>query len=423
MLSSGGTASAATAAAHGSWTVLSGPAGGAVGSARSAERAGAGNAVGLDMGGTSADVSVSLGGAAAVTSGREVGGRELALPMVDVHTVGAGGGSIAWWDEGGALRVGPRSAGADPGPAAYGRGGSQPTVTDAHVVLGHLDPAEPQAGGLRLDGHAARAAVERFAAGGDMDVEVAAAGILEVAGHAMAQAVRVMTVERGIDPREMALVAFGGAGPLHAAAVAGELGMTRVVAPNASGVLSALGLVVSERRRDVVESVLLSRHDLTRETVAEVVARLGRRGREELGEPDAELRATYDLRYSGQAYELAVDAPLEPDPAELRREFDRAHRDRYGYDDPDAELQLVTVRVAAATPGAELRSAQPREAEDLGERPIYAGGEWPLARRYGPGRAEVNGPAVFRLPGSTLLVPRGWHAKADEDGVTMERQS
>ena len=421
MLSSGGTAAAAMAAEHGSWTVLSGPAGGAVGSARMAERAGAGDAVGLDMGGTSADVSVAVGGAAAVTSGREVGGRALALPMVDVHTVGAGGGSIAWWDEGGALRVGPQSAGADPGPAAYGRGGQEPTVTDAHVLLGHFDPAEPQAGGLKLDHDAAHRAVERFGAAGDMPGEVAAAGILEVASNAMAQAVRVMTVERGVDPRGMALVAFGGAGPLHAAAVAEELGMRRVVAPNASGVLSALGLVVSERRRDVVESVLLSGDALTREAVTEVVARLGGRGREELGEPEAELRATYDLRYAGQAYELGVQAALAPEPAALRRDFDRAHAERYGYEDPDAELELVTVRVAAAMPGAQLRPAEAREAEDLGERPVYVDGQWPVAQRRGPGRAELDGPAIFRLPGSTLLVPPGWRAKADDDGVAMER--
>ncbi|MBD0281071.1 MAG: hydantoinase/oxoprolinase family protein, partial [Thermoleophilaceae bacterium] len=176
MLSSGGTAAAASAARHGSWTVLSGPAGGAVGAARVTAAAGTGDAVGLDMGGTSCDVSVAFGGLAAVGAGREVGGRALALPMVDVHTVGAGGGSIAWWDEGGALRVGPRSAGADPGPAAYGRGGDEPTVTDAHVVLGHLDPQEPQAGGLKLDGDAAARVVEGFGARHDMSPEVAAAG-------------------------------------------------------------------------------------------------------------------------------------------------------------------------------------------------------------------------------------------------------
>ena len=286
MLSSGGTASSGTAASHGSWTVLSGPAGGAVGAARVAKRAGGGEgggaaaraAVGLDMGGTSCDVSVAIGGAAAVGHGREIGGRALALPMVDVHTVGAGGGSIAWRDAGGALRVGPRSAGAEPGPACYGRGGTEPTVTDADLLLGWLDADSPLAGGVRLDREAAEHAVGGLAADLGLTVEEAAAGIARVASTEMAQAVRVVTVERGIDPREMALVAFGGAGPLHAAQIADELGMRRVIAPIASGVLSALGLVVSERRRDVVESVLLGGDDLTSEAVAEVVERLGERG-------------------------------------------------------------------------------------------------------------------------------------------------
>ncbi|MGH2763190.1 MAG: hydantoinase/oxoprolinase family protein, partial [Thermoleophilaceae bacterium] len=222
MLSSGGTAGAATAARHGSWTVLSGPAGGAVGCARVAERAGASAAVGLDMGGTSCDVSLALGGAAAVGHGREVGGRALALPMVDVHTVGAGGGSIAWRDAGGALRVGPESAGADPGPACYGKGGERPTVTDANLLLGYLDAGSPLAGGVELDFDAAGKALGELAGQLDLSVEETAAGVARVASVEMAQAVRVVTVERGIDPRDLALVPFGGAGPLHAARIAEE---------------------------------------------------------------------------------------------------------------------------------------------------------------------------------------------------------
>jgi N-methylhydantoinase A len=368
MLSSGGTAAAASAARHGSWTVLSGPAGGAVGAARMTVASGAGDAVGLDMGGTSCDVSVALGGLAAVGAGRQVGGRALALPMVDVHTVGAGGGSIAWRDAGGALRVGPQSAGADPGPACYDRGGTLPTVTDANLLLGYLDADSPLAGGVRLNREAAERAVGALAEELGLSLERTASGIARVASAEMAQAVRVVTVERGIDPRDLALVPFGGAGPLHAAQIADELGMRRAVVPNASGVLSALGLVVSERRRDIVESVLLAGAELTSENVAEVVRRLGERGREELGDAGAELRATYDLRYAGQAFELSVPGELEPDPTELRRAFDRAHDHRYGYADPDAELELVTVRVAAALPGAELRPAEAAAAVRRGER-------------------------------------------------------
>ena len=469
MLSSGGTASAATAARHGSWTVLSGPAGGAVGAARVAEQAGGGRedpsvrsaeggsehasrgapgggrsaAVGLDMGGTSCDVSLAIGGAAAVGLGREIGGRALALPMVDVHTVGAGGGSIAWRDAGGALRVGPRSAGAEPGPACYGRGGTEPTVTDADLLLGWLDADSPLAGGVRLDRDAAERAVEGLASELGLTRDEAAAGIARVASAEMAQAVRVVTVERGIDPREMSLVAFGGAGPLHAAQIADELGMRRVIAPIASGVLSALGLVVSERRRDVVESVLLGGEELTREAVAEVVERLGDRARSELdpgrpraapeqaprdqrasrqaAAPDPELRATYDLRYAGQAFELSVDGSLSPAPDELRAAFDRAHEERYGYADPDADLELVTVRVAAALPGAEPPPAEPARAEDRGARTARFGDHRLEARVLGPGEAELDGPAIFELPGATLVVPPGWHARADADAVVLER--
>jgi N-methylhydantoinase A len=395
MLSSGGTASAGTAARHASWTVLSGPAGGAVGAARMARA----DAVGLDMGGTSCDVSLIVEGAAAVGSGREVGGRALALPMVDVHTVGAGGGSVAWRDSGGALRVGPRSAGADPGPACYDRGGDEPTVTDAHLLRGHLDEDAPLAGGVRLDRSAAERVIGGLAKELGMSVDDAAAGIVRVASAAMAQAVRVVTVERGIDPRELALVPFGGAGPLHAAQIADELGMRRVLVPVASGVLSAFGLVVAERRRDLVESVLLTGGDLTCERISEAVDRLARRGREELPGAEPEVRATYDLRYEGQAFELPVEGDPEPDPAELRRAFDRAHEDRYGYSDPDARLELVTVRVAVALPGAEPRPAA-----------------WDGLPEDG-----VGGPEVIALPGSTLVVPEGWRARADEDLVVMER--
>jgi N-methylhydantoinase A len=425
MLSSGGTASAATAARHGSWTVLSGPAGGAVGSARMASD----DAVGLDMGGTSCDVSVALGGVAAVGHGREIGDRPLALPMVDVHTVGAGGGSIAWRDQGGALRVGPRSAGADPGPACYGRGGEEPTVSDADLLLGWLDADSPLAGDVRLDRAAAERAVGALADELGLELEQTAAGIARVAGVEMAQAVRVVTVERGIDPRDLGLVAFGGAGPLHAAQIAEELGMSRVVAPLASGVLSALGLVVSERRRDVVESVLLAGDELTGEAVGDAVRRLGEQARSELADLDAgdadaegpELRATYDLRYAGQAFELSVEGSLEPDPDELRAAFDSAHEERYGHSDRDAELELVTIRVAAALRGSELPETSGDSAEQRGARRVRFGEEEHEARILGPGEADVDGPAIFQLPGATLVVPPGWHARADSDAVVMER--
>ena len=424
MLSGGGVVAAETAARHGSWTVLSGPAGGAVGAALLAERAGAPGAVCLDMGGTSCDVSVSEGGRVRETGGREVGGRALALPMVDVHTVGAGGGSVAWRDAGGALRVGPRSSGADPGPAAYGRGGEEPTVTDANLVLGYLDADSPLAGGVELDAGAASAAVERLAGELDLSVEETAAGIVRVASAEMARAVRVMTVERGVDPRELALLAFGGAGPLHAAAIAAELDMERVLVPPSSGVLSAVGLIASEPRRDLVGSVLLSGDSFTSGAAAEAVERLARRGREELGQDgeagEAEVRAAYDLRYAGQAFELTIPGEERPDPAELRRSFDAAHEERYGYSDEDAELELVTVRVAVARPGAELPAGDAGAAEDRGRREaIFDGERVEAAVVRGMPAERLDGPAVVELPEATAVVPPGWRCAATADGTLL----
>jgi N-methylhydantoinase A len=423
MLSGGGVVAAETAARHGSWTVLSGPAGGAVGCARLADRAGHPDAVGLDMGGTSADVSVARGGSAGATGGREVGGRALALPMVDVHTVGAGGGSVAWRDAGGALRVGPRSAGADPGPAAYGRGGEEPTVTDANLVLGYLGSDSPLAGGVEHAAEAAARVVGELGGSLGLSLEETAAGIVRVAGVEMARAVRVMTVERGVDPRELALLAFGGAGPLHAAAVADELDMGRVLVPRSSGVLSAVGLIASERRRDLVESVLLSGEGLTRPRVGQAVERLAARGREELGEPDAELRASYDLRYAGQAFELTVPGDPAPDPDELRRSFDAVHEERYGYSDPDAELELVTVRVAVAMPATELPADPEPEEPERGEREAIFGGERVAAAVVRGAPAEgLAGPAIVELAEATLVVPPGWRCTTGEDGtIAMER--
>jgi N-methylhydantoinase A len=421
MLSGGGVADAGTAARHGSWTVLSGPAGGAVGAALMAEAAGAKGAVCLDMGGTSCDVSVAREGRVSSTGGREVGGRALALPMVDVHTVGAGGGSIAWRDPGGALRVGPQSAGAEPGPACYGRGGDQPTVTDANLLLGYLDPRSPLAGGVELDREAAEKAVGGLAEALGLSTSDAAAGIARVAGTEMARAVRVMTVERGVDPRELALLAFGGAGALHAAAIADELGMTRVLVPSASGVLSAVGLIAAERRRDLVESVLLAGDDLTADAAAEVVDRLAKRGRKELDAPDAEIRASYDLRYAGQAFELTVPGSERPDPDDLRGAFDEAHEERYGYSDRDAPLELVTVRVAAALPAADLPDTPRSEHEDKGEREASFDGEPHRTRVVSGVPDEFDGPAIVELPESTVVVPPGWRVEAAPGGLAMER--
>ncbi len=424
MQSSGGLIDLDAAASHAAWTVLSGPAGGAAGAAYIARASGVPDAVCFDMGGTSCDVCVVDNGTVQEESAGTIARRPLALPMVAVHTVGAGGGSIAWRDPGGALRVGPRSAGADPGPACYGRGGTEPTVTDANLVLGYLAADAPLAGGVALDREAAERAVGELARELELEPLACAEGIVRVANAEMLRALRVVTVQRGIDPRRYALLAFGGAGPLHAAAIASELGITQIVCPRASGVLAALGLVVSPRRRDVQRSVFLGGEALTAEAVAEIVAELGSAAREQLHEPEADLRAVYELRYRGQAFELAVEAGLEPSPDELREAFESLHEARYGYRDDDQELELVTLRVSATIPGADvlLDEAAGSDDEELehGDRDATLDGEpvtLSVLRGSPPPGTGIEGPAVVELPESTLLVPPGWSGEVDDTGT------
>jgi N-methylhydantoinase A len=422
MQSNGGLIDVAAAAGHASWTVLSGPAGGAAGAAFVARKAGAEDALCLDMGGTSCDVCVVDGGSVQERSRGEIAGRPMALPMLAVHTVGAGGGSIAWRDAGGALRVGPRSAGAEPGPACYGRGGTEPTVTDANLVLGYLSTESPLGGGVQLDLDAAQNAVKDLAQELGLEANECAEGIRRVAGAEMVRALRVVTVERGIDPRRYALMAFGGAGGLHAAHIADELGIDTVLCPRASGVLAALGLVVSPRRRDVQRSVLLSGEELTAEAIATEVKTLGERAREAMHEPGAELRVSYELRYRGQSFELPITAGPEPDPDELRDAFESEHEERYGYRDSDQELELVTIRVTATAAGADVELAAGGNPDDLSNsaREATLDGEpveLDVLRGIPNPGTTIEGPAVVELPESTLLVPPGWAGEVDETGT------
>ncbi len=357
MLSSGGVASIADAAAHPATILVSGPAGGVVGAGLVARRAGFEHAIAFDMGGTSTDVCLLPGGRAARVAERLVGGFPIRLPTVDLHTVGAGGGSLVSRDAGGAIRVGPESAGAHPGPASYGTGGGA-TVTDANLLLGRLPTELP--GGLVLD----RDAAER--AFGDIDPQA----VIDVVNAEMLRALRVVSVERGHDPRDFALVAFGGAGPLHACALAEELGIGTVLVPEAAGVLSALGLVAGDERRDEVTSYVLPLADA--------------------GELPAEGEA--ELRYRGQSFELTV--PIE---ADLAAAFHRAHEERYGYAEPAREIELVAVRTAEVTPGPEV-TFQARD------------------------RRTVEGPSVVELPGATCWVPAGWSGETSEEGTLVLRR-
>jgi N-methylhydantoinase A len=400
------------------------------------------------MGGTSCDVCVVQGGSVRETTGRTVAGRPLALPMLDVHTVGAGGGSIAWRDAGGALRVGPHSAGADPGPACYGRGGRVATVTDANLVLGYLDEAAPLAGGIRLQPERARAAVTTLA--GELGIEpvACAEGIVRVANAEMVRALRVMTVQRGVDPRRLSLLAFGGAGPLHAAALAEELEIERVLCPRESGVLSALGLAAAERRADAQRSVMWPLGEIEQGALSAEVAQLARRGGETLGGMGT-VRAEFDLRYRGQSFELTVGGVGEgssepPDPAALGAAFEAAHRERYGFADPEGEVELVTVRVSVHQPAPELalgeardraaRKRTPRDRTPRDRTPRKRSAREPASERDasfgGKARATailsgppddpgVDGPAVIALEEATVVVPPGWRARADATGTSI----
>ena len=420
MRSSGGVVDATEASRGGAWSVLSGPAGGAVGAGLIAALSGDGNALGLDMGGTSCDVCVVSGGTVGRTDGRDFDGRPIQLPMVDVHTVGAGGGSIGWADAGGALRVGPRSAGADPGPACYGRGGTEPTVTDANLLLGRLDPEGGLAGDVGLDRGLAEEAVERLADRLGLDVTRTAEGIVEVADQEMVRALRVVTVERGIDPRDFALMPFGGAGPLHAAAIAGELGIDRILCPRFGGVLSAVGLVASERRRDLTRTVMLADAELNAEAVAAAVSETA--GRLDPSEGSI-VEAVYGMRYRGQSFELPIAGPVRPDPEVLATDFAAEHERRYGYRDETAAVELVDVRVTAREPREAITPAQFATGEPrLGRREVRVGGSWTEAETItGPPPAgfAADGPCVFHLPESTLLLPAGWSAEVDDHGTIV----
>jgi len=421
MQSSGGVAPTEEAARAGAWSVLSGPAGGAVGAGLLARVSGDGNALGFDMGGTSCDVCVVEDGEVRRTDSRGIGGRPIQLPAVDVHTVGAGGGSIGWRDGGGALRVGPHSAGAEPGPACYGHGGTEPTVTDANLLLGHLAADSQLAGGVALDAEAAEVAIGALARSLGLGPLETAAGIVRVANQEMVRALRVVTVERGVDPRGFALLPFGGAGPMHAAAIAAELGIETLLCPRASGVLSALGLCASERRRDTARTVMLSGDELDAERIAATVADLIAGNDLDGARPEL----VYEMRYSGQAFELPVPGPVNPEPADLRRRFERAHEDRYGHRDPDGEVVLVDIRLAMVAPGPEPRPLAASSGEiERSARPVHFDGAWvetPVLRGEPAAGSRAEGPVVFELPEATLVVPPGWAAAVDDAGTIVAR--
>ena len=380
MTSAGGLLPAAEAAELPAALLLSGPAGGVRAGAAAAAANGFADAVTFDMGGTSTDVCLILDGAPAPAAQREVGGFTVRFPSLDVHTIGAGGGSIAAIDPGGALVVGPQSAGADPGPACYGRGGDRPTVTDADLVAGRI-PSGAAFGGLQLGREAAAAALDRAG--------VTAEGVIAVVDANMERALRAVSVERGVDARGLALVAFGGAGPLHACALAGALGMRAVVVPARAGVLSAVGLLTAPRRRDLVRS-WPTPGDHT--GLGEALAALADEARSLVGS-DASPETAVDCRYRGQSHELTVPSVDG---------FHDEHRRRNGYARPEDPVEVVAIRAVAARPPAVAADGLPD----------------PPARLQG----DRHGPAVIAEADCTIWVPEGWVARPGAAGALVLRR-
>ncbi len=420
MGSNGGAIPVARARGEAVHTVLSGPAGGVMGALRVAADSGVRDIVTFDMGGTSTDVSLCPG-APLHTRELTIGGVPVAVPVIDIHTVGAGGGSLADIDAGGALRVGPRSAGAEPGPICYGRGGRRVTVTDANVWLGRLPIGAFLGGEATLDRGAIAAPLAELADRLGATLEDAAEGILAVVDTAMEGALRVISVERGHDPASFTLVAFGGAAGLHAAELATRLGIPRVLVPPDPGVLSALGMLVSPVRKDVSRSVMLRGGKADPARVETILAELEVAARsamtaEGVASSDTSIERWADARYAGQSFELTVPADRWEDA------FHRAHADRYGFDRRDAELELVTLRVHATGPSPALPSRRPTAMPGPGQSRQsvrYRGQDLDstAVRREAlePG-ALLDGPAIVHEYSATFWLPPGWRVELLETG-------
>jgi N-methylhydantoinase A len=411
----------------------SGPAGGVVGTMALCEALGVDHAIAFDMGGTTAKACVVIRGQPSLSPDYFVGGYNAGLairiPVLDIVEVGTGGGSVAWLDEGGALHVGPHSAGAEPGPAAYGRGGTEPTITDANVVLGRLSPAAFMGGEMQLDaGLAERALRERVAERVGVSLERAAAGMLEVATSAMANVVRQVTLQRGLDPRDFTLFAYGGGGPLHASAVARELSISTVVIPDAPGLFSAMGMLLADLRRDYVQTLFARLDDLD---MAELEARfqaLEDEGRRALGQAEVVFERAADMRYVGQEHSVAVALPRGSGREEIKRLFDQAHQVRYSHGAPRESADVVSLRVTAIG-----RLAKPQLPS------IATGGETPPDAAYRPPRQVmfsdsrpvetsvfdrsrlmagnvIRGPAVIEEASSTTVLEPGDTATVNQYG-------
>ena len=429
MTSNGGVTSAGRARRLPVQTVLSGPAGGVAASVELGQRLGVRNLITYDMGGTSTDVCLVEGLRATLTTEQMIAGYPNRTPQVEIVTIGAGGGSIAWLDGGETLAVGPRSAGADPGPAAYGRGGTEPTVTDANLVLGRLGSETRLASTLALDGSLARTSLERLATRfGSIEAQALADGVIRIAVARMVSAIKEISIAKGYDPRDFVLLAYGGAGPMHGALVASELDIDHVVVPPSPGNFSAFGCLVSDLQITRTRTVLVETRRGEWTTVAEAVATLEREGRAELesegvGASDVVFRHELGMRYVGQSWELVVSIGPEVDSMRsAERAFHAAHAKRYGHG-ADAPAEVVTVRVTAIarTAKPDLPDPAPGNA-DAGTRTrsVFFDGAWSdtriLARPELAAGTAVDGPALVEEMGSVTVVPPGWRLEVGAIG-------
>jgi N-methylhydantoinase A len=434
MHSRGGITGAGQAAARPVSLVLSGPAAGVVGALFAAAASGHRDIISIDIGGTSSDVALVRGGVPLISQDGAIAGYPVRVPMVDVNTIGAGGGSLAWIDGAGGLRVGPQSAGADPGPACYGQGGGRATVTDASVVLGYLNPDYFVGGSLRLEPRLAHQAVATVAASLGLDPVTAAAGIHRVINARMADQIRLVTIARGHDPREFALVLLGGAGPVHGVALAEELTVEHLVVPEAPGVLSAFGLLVAAiehtHARTAVQDLCAADCEAIRRTLGELDAQGRARMRDERVPPEAvEVAFSADMRYVGQAYELEVALPGDVTPASIPSvvaAFHAAHQRIYRHHRAEDPVEIVNLRAVHRYPlppprlGRRPASGGSPAAARKGSRRAWFGGAWHDTSLYErdrlPAGEVIAGPAIVEQPDTTTIVPPRWTAVRDRAG-------
>jgi N-methylhydantoinase A len=427
MESNGGAMTAAAARNHPIQTLLSGPVGGNIGAEAVAATSGRPNLICIDMGGTSFDASLVVDGKPNLSNEAELEGLPIQMSIVDIHVIGAGGGSLAWL-EGGHIRVGPRSAGSTPGPACYGRGGTEPTVTDANAVLGRIDPANFAGGRMTLDLGAARTAVDRIAQALGMETEAMAQGILDIVNAKMADAIRTITVRRGIDPRDFVLFAYGGAGPMQAVALAEELEIKEVIIPVHPGAFSAWGMLHTDVKHEFKQTFYGRWDAVDLDGLELAYQTLEARGRTHLLAEDIlgdkiQFARVADFRYVGQEYQISTPMPAaQADKAAVRTGFDAAYLQRYGHANAEATLEIVTLRVMAIgqldRPGIVAPSAKP--AAPRRQRPVYFGGlfhDTAIIDRSSLGESHgAVGPAIIEEPTTTTILPPGWKAAVIDGG-------